>query len=58
MKKTYIQPNTVSVKIATAKMIAASGKLSGDGWDMSISNTEASGSAEGRRRNSLWDDEE
>ncbi len=58
MKKTYIQPITNTVKISTVKMIAGSGTMSGDGLNMRISNTEATGAAEGRRGSSVWDDEE
>ena len=58
MKNTYIQPITNIVKISTVKMIAASGTLSGDGVNMRIRNTEASGDAESRRGGSMWDDEE
>lgn len=55
MKKIYLQPDTNLVKVATASMIAVSGKLGGD-LDMSIKNTEAEGEAEGRR-SSFWDEE-
>lgn len=58
MKKTYIQPITNKVKISTVKMIAASGRLSGDGVDMRINDTGTSGDAESRRGGSIWDDEE
>lgn len=58
MKKTYIQPITNLVKISTVKMIAGSGRLSGDGVDMRISDTEASSDADSRRGGSIWDDEE
>jgi len=57
MKKTYKQPTTKTVKINTAKMIAASGNMSGNGLNMRISNSEASGDAESRR-GGFWDDEE
>ena len=57
MKKTYIQPNTITVMVATSGMIASSGTMSGDGLNMSIKNSEASGAAEGRR-GGFWDDED
>jgi hypothetical protein len=47
MKKTYMQPKTKTVKIATVVMNTVS-----VGADM------ATGSADGRGTDSLWDDEE
>ena len=57
MKKTYIEPKMNVVAVSCVKMIAASGTLNGDGLDMRIKNTGASGEAEGRRGSS-WDDDE
>ena len=59
MKKTYIQPIANIVKISTVKMIALSGStLSGDGVNMRIYDTEASGDAESRRGGSIWDEDD
>lgn len=52
MKKTYMTPTTLVVKIHTVKMISASETL-----DIGDTVTNASG-AEGRRGGSGWDDDD
>ena len=52
MKKTYINPNMVVVKIATQQMLAASDPNSGAKFDPSSS----SGTMDSR--SSFWDDED
>ena len=51
MKKTYIEPALMCVKINAVNLLT----LSGDGLHMNISSTEASGDAEGREAE--FDDE-
>lgn len=58
MKKEYIKPILKKgVSFECVNLIMASGKLSGEGLDMTISSQEASGDAESRRGN-FWDDSE
>ena len=57
MKKTYIEPNTISVVLKCERILGT--LSSGDGnVHMNISSEGASSEAEGRRSNSIWDDEE
>ena len=53
MKKTYMQPSTVEVRIATIEMIAVSGEPK-----PTFSPNEETADMESRRSFSLWDDEE
>lgn len=53
MKKTYIEPKSVCVALKSEKLL---GNLSGDGLNMKINSTDASGAAEGRRGGD-WEDE-
>ena len=53
MKKTYMQPSTVEVRIATIEMIAVSGEPK-----PTFSPNEETADKESRRSFSLWDDEE
>ena len=53
MKKTYMQPSTVEVKIATLSMIAASG----DAAPLFNPNEETT-TMDSRRFGGLWDDDE
>ena len=58
MKKEYIKPILKKgVSFECVKLIMASGKLSGDGVNMSISSEDATSDAESRR-GSFWDDSE
>ena len=59
MKKTYMKPEVASTMIEVQnKLMAGSGKASAeDGTSMTISDTGASGDAEGNT-GSLWGDED
>ena len=58
MKKEYIKPILKKgVSFECVNLIMASGKLSGDGVNMSISSDGATSAAEGRQ-GSFWDDSE
>lgn len=55
MKKTYMIPATLVMKVETAQMIATSV----DGFNSSLNTTGGSGSsALGRRGGDFWDDDE
>jgi len=53
MKKTYMQPSTVEVKIETLSMIAASGEAN----PKFVPDQETT-TMDSRRNRSIWDDEE
>ena len=58
MRKEYIKPILKKgVSFECVNLIMASGKLSGDGVNMSISSEGATSEAESRR-GSFWDDSE
>ena len=53
MKKTYMQPSTVEVKIETLSMIAASGEA-----NPLFSPEEETPTMDSRRNRSIWGDDE
>lgn len=53
MKKTYMQPSTVEVKIETLSMIAASGEA-----NPLFSPEEETTTMDSRRNRSIWGDDE
>lgn len=50
MKKTYINPQMECIKVAAPNLL----NVSGDGVSVGISNTGASGAAEGRGSDEDW----
>ena len=60
MKKTYMKPEMASTMIEVQnKLMAGSGKATAeDGTKLNISDTGASGVAEGNESGSLWGDED
>ena len=59
MKKVYINPKMKKGLTLEFSLLTSSqkGTLSGDGVNMDINNTGASGDAEGNTNGSFWEDE-
>ena len=61
MKKTYIAPSTIEVRVALTSMIAASGldNLTEAGGYVTLTDEEAESGAAGMSRHiSIWDEDE